>query len=257
MPEPLITVLIPCFKCGPWIAEAIISAAVQDYPNKRIIVVDDASPDDSIGQALSTMDKVNEAEGQLDVKAYWGKVRGTDATCMVQCLPNNHGCPFARNWGLLATYDDTDAYILLDADDYFLPGKIRRSVEVWQSSPEIGVVATDYYTLKTSGLMTRVWVEPFDRNRLIVDNIIPQHSFISKDVLDQVGNFDVTLDVCEDYDIWLRATEYFCAYHIPEALVVKRVGDHDMTHTVSSFKWQRDYAKVKTKLRERSHQNHR
>ncbi len=46
---PLVTIGMTCFNAQATIARALRSALAQDWPNKQIIVVDDASADDSVG----------------------------------------------------------------------------------------------------------------------------------------------------------------------------------------------------------------
>lgn len=42
-----VSVVIPCYNQGKFLAEAIQSAIDQDYPNKEIIVVNDGSVDNT------------------------------------------------------------------------------------------------------------------------------------------------------------------------------------------------------------------
>lgn len=45
--HPLVSILIPCYNAGRWIAETLESALTQTYPRCEIIVVNDGSTDDS------------------------------------------------------------------------------------------------------------------------------------------------------------------------------------------------------------------
>jgi glycosyltransferase involved in cell wall biosynthesis len=47
MNKPLVSILIPAYNCGGWIAETLASAVAQTWPNKEIIVVDDGSSDNT------------------------------------------------------------------------------------------------------------------------------------------------------------------------------------------------------------------
>jgi glycosyltransferase involved in cell wall biosynthesis len=251
--EPLVTVIIPCHNHACWVMDAIRSAAEQDYPHKRIVLVDDGSDDNSHLIAASLMGQPLAPTRQEEVWTCWGKVKNTDCTLQIQRLPRAHGPSFARNWGILVTRESAgDVYMFLDSDDYYLPGKMRKSVAAFCEDPQaIGMVYSDYDTLTPEGVRTRLFSEPYDGDRLLQDNIINPNSLVSKRALETVGGFDEGLRVCEDYDMWLRLAEHFSIIHIPESLAVKRVGPHDSTSTVPGERWRADYIQVKQKAMER------
>ena len=45
--NPLISVVMPCYNCAPYLAEAVGSALRQSYRNVELILVDDGSIDES------------------------------------------------------------------------------------------------------------------------------------------------------------------------------------------------------------------
>ena len=69
-PRMLVSILIPAYNAGPWIAETLRSALAQTWPRKEIIVVDDGSTDDTVAVArqfecaeLKVVSKRNEGRG--------------------------------------------------------------------------------------------------------------------------------------------------------------------------------------------------
>ncbi len=54
MDQPLVSVVIPCYKQAEYLPEAIDSALAQTYPAVEVIVVNDGSPDDTEGVAPGT-----------------------------------------------------------------------------------------------------------------------------------------------------------------------------------------------------------
>src|SRR5580692_197518 len=111
-PQPLITVLIDTYNYGRFIEEAINSVFSQDFSMERVqvLVVDDGSTDD-------TAERVKKYGSRIE---YFYKPNGGQGTAL------NEGFALARG----------EIVVLLDADDYFLPGKLRRVAEEFQNYPE-------------------------------------------------------------------------------------------------------------------------
>jgi glycosyltransferase involved in cell wall biosynthesis len=118
--RPLISVLIDTFNYGQYVEEAIESAIGQDFParEREILVVDDGSTDD-------TEERVRRFGNAV---TYFRKANGGQASAF------NFGLQVARG-----------KYIaLLDADDYWLPGKLARVAEEFEKQPEVGMVYHAY-----------------------------------------------------------------------------------------------------------------
>ena len=56
--RPLVTILIPTYRRSALLREAVLSACRQTYPELEILILDDASPDDTaaVGQELAAAD---------------------------------------------------------------------------------------------------------------------------------------------------------------------------------------------------------
>jgi glycosyltransferase involved in cell wall biosynthesis len=113
---PLVTVLIDTFNYGRFIEQAIESVLSQDFPAERmeVLVVDDGSTDD-------TSERVRKFGGRI---SYLHKPNGGQASAF------NFGIAKARG----------EIVALLDADDFWLPGKLRRIAEEFEKHPETGMV---------------------------------------------------------------------------------------------------------------------
>lgn len=119
MSTPLVSVIIDNYNYGRFIEEAIESVLSQDFPHEQteILVVDDGSTDD-------TAERVKKFETRVQ---YFYKANGGQASAF------NYG--FARAHGEIICF--------LDADDYWLPGKLRRVVKTFESG-SAGMVSNDY-----------------------------------------------------------------------------------------------------------------
>lgn len=116
MASPTVTALIDTYNYGRFVEEAIESVLAQDFPADRleILVVDDGSTDD-------TRERVAKYAGRVK---YLYKPNGGQAS--------------AFNFGLATAQGDIVAF--LDADDYWLPGKLRRVVQAFELQPDAGLV---------------------------------------------------------------------------------------------------------------------
>ena len=114
--EPLITVLVIAYNYGRFIEAAIDSVLTQDFPGDQveIIVVDDGSTDDTAERVRKYGERVQ----------YFYKTNGGQASAL------NLG--IAKATGEFVTF--------LDADDFFLPGKLARVVEAFRRDTKLGMV---------------------------------------------------------------------------------------------------------------------
>lgn len=115
-PQPRVTVLIDSYNYGHFIEEAIDSVITQDFPADQfeILVVDDGSTDD-------TAERVKKFGSRVQ---YLHKPNGGQASAF--------NCGFQKAKG--------EVIAMLDADDYWLPGKLRRLVEQFEKYPDAGMV---------------------------------------------------------------------------------------------------------------------
>jgi glycosyltransferase involved in cell wall biosynthesis len=113
--EPSVSVLITSYNYGQFIRRAIESAFHQSYPPKEIIVSDDGSKDDSCEIVESFV------RDGAPVKLLRGKHQG---------MAGSLNAAFNSSTG--------EILCLLDADDYFLPGKISAVVSAFHSQSESG-----------------------------------------------------------------------------------------------------------------------
>jgi glycosyltransferase involved in cell wall biosynthesis len=116
MSTPLLTVFINVYNYGRFIEQALDSVLSQDFPKEQmqVLVVDDGSTDDTPER----------------VRKY--------ANCIEYIRKENGGQASAFNVGF--QHAKGEIVVLLDADDYFLPGKLRRIAEEFQKHPDAGMV---------------------------------------------------------------------------------------------------------------------
>jgi glycosyltransferase involved in cell wall biosynthesis len=108
--QPLVSVIIPCYKQAQYLPEAIDSVLAQSYPRVEVIVINDGSPDDTEGVARRYGERI---------RYFW--------------QPNS-GISSARNTGFAYS---SGAYVkFLDSDDLLHPEQIARQVEALGGRPD-------------------------------------------------------------------------------------------------------------------------
>lgn len=130
MTAPLFTVLIDTFNYGKYIEDAVRSVVEQDCPAEQyeVLVVDDGSTDD-------TAARLEKFGGRI---RYERKANGGQASAF------NYGMERARG----------EFVALLDADDVWLPSKLRRVQEALQGQPETGMVYHRLYEWSSDGQLS-------------------------------------------------------------------------------------------------------
>lgn len=255
---PRVTVLIATHNYGEYLSDALDSSFDQDYKNKSIVVVDDASTDDTqerMDRYMSAAECQSKDYPEYSIKL--GAINGV--SLMYIRLKKNVGPSEARNVGIEVTKDATDIYAILDADDFMHHQKLSRCVVPFLMSQAVGVVYADYDNVNTETLtIVREYKEPFSRQRLLQECIVHSGALVSKAALeavkDEFGYYDREMRTCEDYDLWIRISEKFVIIHVPEPLTIVRVQPKNSTVTVDKSVWERNWQRIAMKLQAKHEQ---
>jgi len=208
MPEriPVVSIIIPTYNRANLLKGAIKSVLKQTFPNFEIIIVDDASSD----QTREIIEHLNEP-------------------CIKYIQHNkNMGVCAARNTGLAQARGDYIAF--LDSDDEWMPDKLQKQIDRFNTVDEqVGVIYTwlkivdinaQFQKLRKPNLHGNI------RQDLIYSNFVgtPSTAMIKRVYIEKTSKFDTRLRCCEDWDIWLQLANNCEFDFIPEPLVQYR--DH-------------------------------
>lgn len=116
--EATVSVVIPCYNYAQYVEQAVRSALTQVGVTVEVIIVDDASTDDS----LAVVRRLAEADARIRVLAN----------------ETNRGPVATFNRGLAAATGEF--LVRLDADDLLTPAALLRAVAVMQNLPDVGLV---------------------------------------------------------------------------------------------------------------------
>ena len=201
MPLPLVSVIIPVRNCREYIHEAIDSVLGQDYSNLEILIIDDGSDD----YRYSELEKW---DGRIAVHRLSGM-----------------GVSHARNIAMALAKGAYFAF--LDADDIWFPGKLAAQVDYCERNPQVGCVFGAFARWErdasgrfppSSSLTTNCRAltenEParsgWIYTRLLMGQLVGMNTaVIRREVFEQLGGFDESMRIGEDYLFWLKVSRVF------------------------------------------------
>lgn len=202
----LVSVIIPGFKPD-FIEQSIESVLAQTYSNIEIIVVDDGSPY-NLKNVLNTY---------------------IESGAITYIYQENQKMAAARNTGIKHSQGEFLAF--LDDDDLWLPNKIEKQLQSFESS-EVGFVYTfaigfndksdiqiaNFEIAKNGKIFTDIFLQDFIANSSVM---------LRSACLKTTGLFKATADYfgVDDCDMWTRISYHFEAACIPEKLTRIRLHD--------------------------------
>ena len=131
---PLISVIIPCYNQGNYLAETLDSVSSQTYPYWECIIVNDGSDDNTEQVAQEYIKKDSR---------------------FIYLSQENKGLSAARNYGIL---NSNGQYILpLDSDDLIAPTYLERAINAFANDSTVKIV---YCRAKLFGKQTGEWLLP-------------------------------------------------------------------------------------------------
>jgi hypothetical protein len=191
---PLVSILIPCYNAQTWVRQSVESALGQTYPNKEVIVVDDGSTD-----------------GSLDVLRSFG-----DAI-QLETGPNRGG-NVARNRLLALSQGKWLSY--LDADDYLLPDKVQRQIELVFSRGDLDIVYSPIiYRVEATGEELHFTIE--DKEDAIA-NYLGWSAFSTNSLLwrraavAEAGGWRESQKVCQEHELLSRLIIGGCRFALSD-----------------------------------------
>lgn len=205
---PTVSVIVPTHNRPETLDRALASLAAQKGVEVEAIVVNDAGVD------VSSV--VARWSGQLEVR--------------LVNQPRNEGLSAARNRGL---QEVTGKYMAwLDDDDVYLPEHLNATVrELEASGADVAYASCPVSERRIDpATVTQEEIDqipyafdyPFNPDVLLVTNTLTVHSAVMRSLRGTGAQFDTSLAVQEDWDMWLRLhQEYGMEFvHVPERTVV-------------------------------------
>jgi len=207
--KPAVSVIIPTYNRADLVPLAIQSVLDQTYQDFEIIVVDDASKDNT--------EEVVEGFVKQDNRIKY--IKHTE----------NKGGSAARNTGIKKSSGDYIAF--LDSDCQWLPQKIEKQLKVFhEGNSKLGAVgsrtiSTDKSIVKMSDSRGKFGDI---HKKLLSGEAFPGRKcwpggtstiMIKKECFDKIGLFDEELKSCQEHDLYIRISKYYHFNVVREPLV--------------------------------------
>lgn len=207
-PMPKISVVVPSFNQGHFIAATLKSIVDQDYPNLQLIVVDGGSKDETVAV-------IKQYERHID---WWVSEPDSGQTAAI-----NKG--FARSSGEIMAW--------INSDDLAAPGSLFRVADWFATHPETDVVYGDRILIDENGDEVSRWILP-PHSRRVLDwaDFIPQETlYWRRSAWNLVGaQLDESFRFAMDWDFLLRLSSKQVSFeHLPFFLGMFRVHQNQKT----------------------------
>ncbi len=218
MGMPWLTVAMTTYNAREYIGEALDSVIAQADDDVEVVVVDDASSD-------NTHAILKKYRSQIPLRII-ARHRNT-ANWMAGL---NTGIRMARG-----------KYVcFLQHDDYWLPGRLQAIRETLERSPDLALLLHPARFVDRYGKTLGTWRCPLPKNRLLPSSLVAERLLIQnfvampapifrKEVALSVGGLDETLWYSADWDFWLKLALVGSTYYMPRPLSAYRIHHQSMT----------------------------
>ncbi|WIM99567.1 glycosyltransferase family 2 protein [Actinoplanes oblitus] len=194
-----VSVVIPCYKYGDYLRACVDSVLDNPGVDVRVLIIDDASPDDSAAKAHA--------------------IAASDPRVEVRVHKENKRHIATYNEGLLE-WADGDYVALLSADDMLTPGALTRAVALLDANPDMGFAyghpvhfqhpgpppPANQGTGETAVYPGHWWLER--RFREGTGCITSPEVVVRTKLQREVGGYDPNLPHAADIEMWMRLASH-------------------------------------------------
>jgi glycosyltransferase involved in cell wall biosynthesis len=194
-----VAVVLPCYNVEECVQRALDSIFLQTYNDLHVYAVDDGSTDNTL-QIL----------------------KKSSSWCTV-LSQSRRGPACARNRAVAMS--DSEFVAFLDADDEWLPYKLERQISFLKQEPSVGLVCS-LCAVQDSGSKSAVKAPNIPLSGRLFEHLARNCFVFTPTVvvrrccLEEVGLFNESLPVSEDFNLWLRVAARWKIAFLPEVLAV-------------------------------------
>jgi glycosyltransferase involved in cell wall biosynthesis len=190
-----VDVIVPCYRYAHFLKQCVTSVLTQTGPTVRVLIIDDASPDDTPAVAH----ELSESDSRVEFVRH------------------------AVNKGHIATYNEGidwtagDYMLLLSADDFLLSGSLAAAVQLMDAHPDVGFTFGRALEVDEHGTFRNSHTLSSQSGRWSIlegmafirksgaHNIVPTPTAVVRtDLQKRVGGYRAELPHSGDMEMWLR-----------------------------------------------------
>ena len=222
---PLVSICIPTFNAARWIKDCLASALAQTYAPLEVLIIDDASTDETVELIRSVDDE------------------------RIRLQVNNQNIGLARNWNKCIEASRGDFIKFLFHDDILYPDCVGKMMRLLLSNENVGLVFSPRDVIvegDPESKLTRIWlqnwttlhtrfsaIEPINCGRDLFAQYLngglqgnwigePSSVLIRKECFTRLGLFNPNLHQVCDVEMWLRIMFAYDIGFLPEKLTAFR-----------------------------------
>lgn len=218
-PVPPVSICIPTYNYAEFVGRAIETALAQTHEELEVIVIDDASTDDTPAVV---------ARFAADER--------------LRSVRNEHNVGLFANFNRCFEEARGEYVKVLCADDWLHPRSIEDALALLDGAPRAGMATSPSWLADSSGQVTGMVRAPFGDSARIVPGReaigvhadwgdaagMPTHVLLRRSVIDEVGGFEPELAPASDMHLWLKVLARHDLAWTPEPRCYTRIhGEHD------------------------------
>jgi len=237
--QPLISILTPVFDTPvPWLREAVDSVLTQVYEDWELLLIDDGSTATDLLGALPG-------------------VAARDRRIRLVRLKSHQGISAALNKGLDLANGEWVTF--LDHDDVLEPDALFQNVRLLQENPGLDLIYSDEDKLTDQGFDSPILKPDWSPDFFLSCNYLCHMIFLRRDLVREIGGFQLQFDGSQDYDLLLRVSERTNRiHHIPRVLYHWRRSENSSASDVRQKPGQLEasWRAIESHLKRRGEQAH-
>ena len=203
---PTVSVLMAVYNCAPYLSAALDSVLAQTFSNFEVVIVDDASTDDTPAILRSYAQR--------------------DLRLVLLRNAQNSKLSASLNTGLLVCRAPLVARA--DGDDLYPPTRLEKQVRFLERHPSVGVVSGYFDRVGDHERLLGRQELPINNdairfNLLWESSVCHAAAMYRHEIIQSVGGYDAAFSTAQDYDLWARLCDLTEFANLPESLMTVRI----------------------------------